>query len=123
LPSPPKAHGRPAPRSIRTKIGLLTTHLKRDDFLDVERFPTATFALSGIEPAAGPDGGTHRITGVFTIHGVTQQISFPARIVVTPETATLDGTFTISQTAFGMATAAEKTKDEVPVTVSIRTAR
>jgi polyisoprenoid-binding protein YceI len=110
--------------SIRTKIGLLTTHLMRDDFLDVEQFPTATFASSRIEPAApGPDRATHWITGDFTIHGVTKQVTFPARIVVSPDTATLDGTFTISQTAFGMATATEKTKDEVPVTVSIRTAR
>jgi polyisoprenoid-binding protein YceI len=109
--------------SLRTKIGLLTKHLKGNDFIDVEHFPTATFVSSRIEPADGPGGTTYRVTGEFTIHGVNRAVTFPARIVVTAQTATLDGTFTISQTAFGMAAAAEKTKDEVAVTVSIRTAR
>ena len=109
--------------SLLTKIGLLTKHLKGKDFVDVDQFPTATFVSSRIEPADGPGGATHRVTGEFTIHGVNRAVTFPSRIVVTANTATLDGTFTISQTAFGMAAAAEKTKDEVPVTVSIRTAR
>jgi polyisoprenoid-binding protein YceI len=109
--------------SVATRIGLLTTHLKRKDFLDVEQFPTATFVSSRVEPAAGPGGATHRVTGDFTLHGVTRPVTFPARVVVTADAATLDGTFTVSQTAFGMAASAEKTKDEVPVTVSVRTAR
>jgi polyisoprenoid-binding protein YceI len=109
--------------SLLTKIGLLTKHLKGKDFVDVDQFPTATFVSSRIEPADGPGGATHRVTGEFTIHGVNRAVTFPARIVVTANTATLDGTFKISQAAFGMAAAAEKTKDEVPVTVSIRTAR
>jgi polyisoprenoid-binding protein YceI len=109
--------------SLRTKIGMLTKHLKGNDFVDVEQFPTATFVSSHIEPAEAPGGATHRVSGEFTIHGVNRTVTFPARIVVTAKTATLDGTFTISQTAFGMAAATEKTKDEVPVTVSIRTAR
>jgi polyisoprenoid-binding protein YceI len=109
--------------SLRTKIGLLTKHLRGNDFLDVEQFPTATFVSSRIEPADGPGGATHRVTGEFTIHGVNREVTFPVRIVVTANAATLDGTFTISQTGFGMGAAAEKTKDEVPVTVSIRTAR
>jgi polyisoprenoid-binding protein YceI len=109
--------------SLRTKIGLLTKHLMANDFIDVEHFPTATFVSSRVEPADGLGGATHRVTGEFTIHGENRAITFPARVVVTANMATLDGTFTISQTAFGMAAAAEKTKDEVPVTVSIRTAR
>ena len=109
--------------SLRTKIGLLTKHLTGKDFVDVEQFPTATFVSSRIEAVDGPGGATHRVTGEFTIHGVNRAVTFPARVVVTAKTATLDGTFSISQTAFGMAAAAEKTKDEVPVTVSIRTAR
>jgi polyisoprenoid-binding protein YceI len=109
--------------SLRTKIGLLTKHLEGKDFIDVEHFPTATFVSSRIDPADGQGGATHLVTGEFTIHGVNRAVTFPARIVVTANMATLDGTFPISQTAFGMAASAEKTKDEVPVTVSIRTAR
>ena len=78
--------------SLLTKIGLLTKHLKGKDFVDVEQFPTATFVSSRIEPAEGPGGATHRVTGEFTIHGVNRAVTFPARIVVTAKTATLDGT-------------------------------
>ena len=46
-------------------------------------------------------------------------VTFPAKIGVMVDAAALDGTFAISQTAFGMAAAAEKTKDEVPLTVSM----
>jgi polyisoprenoid-binding protein YceI len=109
--------------SVHTKIGLLTAHLKRDDFFDVKQFPTATFTSTQIVPEPGPDGATHRVTGDFTIHGVTKAISFPAKVSVTPDAASLDGRFTISQTAFGMASGAEKTRDEVPVTVSANASR
>jgi polyisoprenoid-binding protein YceI len=94
-----------------------------NDFIDVEHVPTATFVSSRIEPADAPGGATHRVTGEFTVHGVNRVITFPARIIVTATSVTFDGTFTISQTAFGMVAAVEKTKDEVPVTVSIRSAR
>jgi len=43
-----------------------------------------------------------------------------ARIAVTPEEVSFDATFTVRQTEFGMIEAAKKTKEEVPVTVSIR---
>lgn len=109
--------------SVRTQIGLLTAHLKREDFFDVKQFPTATFASTQIVPEPGPDGATHRVTGDFTIHGVTKAISFPARVAVTPDAVSLDGRFMISQTVFGMTTGAEKARDEVPVTVSINAAR
>jgi len=60
------------------------------------------------------------ISGHLTLHGVRKAISFPARIAVTPDEVTFDATITLLQTEFGMTEAAKKTKDEVPVTVSIR---
>jgi polyisoprenoid-binding protein YceI len=109
--------------SVRTKIGLMTTHLKREDFFDVKHFPTASFASNRFEPQPGPDGKTHFVTGELTIHGVTRPVAFRAKVGVTADAVSLDGMFTISQTAFGMATAAEKTRDEVPVTVSVNASR
>lgn len=106
--------------SVYTKIGLLTMHLKRHDMLDVQKYPTASFVSRRVEPNSKADGG-HLVTGDFTIHGVTRSVTFPARFSVTPDAVTLDGTFTIRQTEFGMSSA--MTKDEVPVTVSIRVPR
>jgi polyisoprenoid-binding protein YceI len=109
--------------SLRTKIGLLTMHLKRADFLDAKQFPTATFESTRIEPEPGPGGTTHRVTGQFTIHGVARTVTFPAKLAVGPEAASLEATFPIGQTAFGMAAGAEKANDEVPVTVVVSARR
>jgi polyisoprenoid-binding protein YceI len=59
------------------------------------------------------------VTGEFTIHGATRSVAFPAKLVVGPGVASLEATFPVSQTAFGMAAGAEKARDEVPVTVVI----
>ncbi len=103
--------------STTTKIGLLTKHLKGEDFFDVEKYPTAEFISERI--AATSEPGRYQVTGRFTIHGVSQPVAFPARIVVKGEDVTFDATILLSQTAFGMTEAARKTKDEVPVTVTI----
>jgi polyisoprenoid-binding protein YceI len=108
--------------SVYTKIGLLTMHLKRPDMFDVAHYPTASFVSRRVEPGASADGG-RLVTGDFTLHGVTRTLTFPARFAVTPDEVSLEATFPIRQTAFGMTDSAEKTKDEVPITVSIHARR
>ncbi|MPZ86554.1 MAG: polyisoprenoid-binding protein [Nitriliruptorales bacterium] len=46
-------------------------HLRSPDFFDAERFPTLTFRTTGIEHAGG---SAWRVTGDFTIRGVTRPI-------------------------------------------------
>lgn len=107
--------------STTTKIGLLTKHLKAEDFFDVAHYPKAEFVLDGVTPAG--EAGGYAVTGRLTVHGVERPVAFPARVAVTPEEVSFDATLTVRQTEFGMAEAAKKTKDEVPVTVSIRARR
>jgi polyisoprenoid-binding protein YceI len=49
-------------------------HLKGEEFLDVSQYPTSTFISTNYE-AIDENSGT--LTGEFTLHGVTQTISFP----------------------------------------------
>jgi polyisoprenoid-binding protein YceI len=63
------------------------------------------------------------VSGKLTLHGVERPIVFPARIVVTPEAVTFDATMTVRQSEFGMSEGAKKTKDDVPVSISIRGSR
>ena len=108
--------------SVSTRIPLLTKHLKRADFLDVEHFPKATFVSTRIEPSA--DGNaTHVITGDMTIHGVTRTLAIPATIRVSADRVALQATIPVRQSEFGMEKAAKKTDDLVPVTVAIQIAR
>ena len=104
--------------STTTKIGLLTKHLKSDDFFDVAHHPKSEFALDSIAPSN--EAGRYQVSGKLTLHGVQKPISFPARITCMPDEVSFDATMTIHQAEFGMIEAAKKTKDEVPVTVSIR---
>ena len=64
---------------------LLLRHLMSDDFFDVERYPTAVFAVTGYEPIAGAAPGTPNgiVTGNLTIRDVTRPVSFSA--VIAPQ--------------------------------------
>jgi polyisoprenoid-binding protein YceI len=107
--------------STATNIGLLTRHLKSKDYFDVQQYPRSAFVSTSIQPSTTP-GATHIITGNLTLHGVTRTISAPANITLANGVLTLSSRFVIRQSAFGMTEALKKTKDEVSITVSIRTA-
>lgn len=53
-------------------------HLRNDDFLDVDKYPTATFKSTSIEQT-GDD--TAKITGDFTLHGVTKPVTLDAKMI------------------------------------------
>ena len=53
-------------------------HLRSDDFLDVDKYPTATFKSTSIEQT-GND--TAKITGDFTLHGVTKPVTLDAKMI------------------------------------------
>jgi polyisoprenoid-binding protein YceI len=59
-------------RSIDTDVERRDNHLRSPDFFDAEKFPTITFESTGI---AG-----QTLTGKFTMHGVTKEISLPFTI-------------------------------------------
>jgi polyisoprenoid-binding protein YceI len=80
----------------------LTEHLKKADFLDVEKFPTATFTSTEIKAGSDQAGATHTVTGDFTIHGVTKRISFPATLAVTPTEVTANSEFVLNRQDFGI---------------------
>jgi polyisoprenoid-binding protein YceI len=62
--------------------GLLISHLKSDDFFDVDHFPTAEFRLSAIRPIEGvtPGSPNSEVSGELTMKGVTRELTFPAVI-------------------------------------------
>ena len=59
-------------KSIDTDVEKRDNHLRSPDFFDAEKFPTITFESTGV------DGQT--LTGKFTMHGVTKEISLPFTI-------------------------------------------
>lgn len=77
--------------------GGLTTHLKSDDFFSVEKFNTATFKITNASSSNGTD---YTISGNLTIKGITQPISFPAKVSVSGKTLTATGQITFDRTKF-----------------------
>ncbi len=57
----------------------LNKHLKSPDFFDVEKYPTASFQLKGVQKIAGTTN-EYTVTGDLTMKGITNSITFPATI-------------------------------------------
>src|SRR5215203_534402 len=108
--------------SVTTQSAGLDKHLKTADFFDVEKYPQATFVSTAIK-LGGDKDATHTITGNLTMHGVTKAITFPATIAVTPDTATVDSSFSVNRKDFGInyAGAADNLiRDDVVLTLRVR---
>ena len=81
----------------------LTGHLMSEDFFEVETYPTAAFQTSDIRPLTEADGiqdenATHMVTGRLTMHGTTNEVTFPATVQRTAEGATVEAAFLIDRT-------------------------
>lgn len=66
---------------------MLITHLKSDDFFEVERFPVALLTLTGWEEQ---EGASHEapngfVTGDLSIRDVTRRVNFPAIVAPQPD--------------------------------------
>jgi polyisoprenoid-binding protein YceI len=79
-------------------------HMSSADFFDAPTFPTSTFKITSVTPIAGAaaDADNATITGDMTIKGVTQKISFPAKVGVKNGVAAATGKVTIDRTKFGL---------------------
>ncbi|WP_133256935.1 YceI family protein [Hymenobacter edaphi] len=79
----------------------LLAHLKSDDFFSTEKNPTATFVITSLKTTK-PDaaGNNAEVTGNLTIKGITQAISFPAKVGVKDGVAAASGTATVDRTKF-----------------------
>ncbi len=64
--------------SVDTNQAERDKHLRSDKFLDVQKYPKATFVSTSFEPT-GKD--TAKLKGNFTLHGVTRPIVIDVRFV------------------------------------------
>ena len=79
-------------------------HMSADDFFGVEKNPTSTFKIVSVTPIKGAakDADNATIAGDMTIKGVTQRISFPAKVGVKGDLASATGKVTIDRTKYGL---------------------
>ncbi len=63
-------------RTVETSHAERNKHLRGKDFLDVAKYPTATFVSTGYEERGD---GTGLLVGNLTLHGVTQPVSIDVK--------------------------------------------
>ncbi len=65
--------------SIDTRAEDRDTHLRSEDFLDVENHPKLTFRSRKVEGSVGKPGAEFKITGDLTIRGVKREVTLDAK--------------------------------------------
>ena len=94
-------------RSVYSDNEQLTGHLMSEDFFAVETYPEASFRTTELSPIATADSvewaeATHNVTGVLTMHGQSNQITFPAKITVDGGMASVTADFNINRKDWGI---------------------
>ena len=94
----------------------LRPHLMSGDFFDADKFGTAKFEISKVEPyersdsdTSIVDGANFRISGNLTLKDVSKNITFPARIDLDGNTLKAKGNFNIDRRQWNMNYGNDKT--------------
>lgn len=77
----------------------LTGHLKSPDFFDTAKFPQSTFDVTELKKNSDT---SYTVSGNFTLHGVTKNISFPATVSKDGEAVKITSEFNIKRQDFGI---------------------
>lgn len=94
--------------SIYSDDERLTGHLQSADFFDVATYPEARFQTNTLRPVTAADSlgedspATHLVTGRLTMHGQTNEVTFPAVVAVEGGRATIEAAFLIDRTDWGL---------------------
>jgi polyisoprenoid-binding protein YceI len=74
-------------------------HLFSEDFFATDRFPEATFNITGIDQV---NDGNNLIKGDLTIKEITHQVNFMAAVLITADVLTASGKILIDRTKYEM---------------------
>lgn len=59
----------------------LVGHLSSGDFFETEKFPTATFTITGVEALEGDSTYTHNVSGNLKMKDIENNVTFKANII------------------------------------------
>lgn len=83
----------------------VTANMLGKDVLDAAKYPTAAFRVQSALPLRATSAEGHplyRLSGQFTLHGVTQPLELDAEAIDSGRTVRLRGMFSIQQTQHGI---------------------
>ena len=73
--------------------------MKSDDFFGVEAYPTATLAITGVNPQQGDQ---YTNVGDLTIKGITHPVEFPATVGLQNDQLTAEATITVDRSEYNV---------------------
>jgi polyisoprenoid-binding protein YceI len=108
--------------SLWTHVDKLTQHLKSPDFFDAAKHPEISFKTTRVEKTGEKSG---RITGNFTLKGVTKPVTFDVKLVYQgphpmskKPTVGFSATTTIKRSEFNLGAYAPAISDDIELTVN-----
>lgn len=104
--------------TVDTDIDARDTHLKKEDYFHVERYPKISFLSKSIKA----DGaGQYTVTGMLEIKGVVKEISFPFTANLGNEGYVFKGRFRINRRDFKIGGKSLILSDQLTVNLSVLT--
>lgn len=97
---------------------------KSEDFLNVEKYPTATFEVRDLTKTEGE--GSYEMVGVLSLHGVKKAITVPFLLSLSDCVTTASSEFAINRRTFGVESDTfldGMASDDVDIRVKITVAR
>jgi len=101
--------------TVNTDNSLRDGHLKDDGFFDVKNYPLIRLQSGKVTPGKS---GTYNLTGVLTMKGKSQAISFPFTATPAADGYVFKGTFKIKRKDFGVG-GTSTVSDELEVTINV----
>lgn len=85
----------------------LEKHLKTPDFFDTTKNPTSDFKITSVTdlkeaPADAIAGANKTVSGNLTLSGKTMNVTFPAKVDVTENSAAIEAKFTVNRADWGI---------------------
>jgi polyisoprenoid-binding protein YceI len=108
-----------APASIQTDSAARDEHLRTSDFFDVAKFPAASFDSSSSVITTG--GMSGKLTGSFTLHGVTRPITLDVTLMspdLNAAALNFSASGTLKRSDFGMTSYSGIIGDVVTLTIA-----
>jgi len=104
--------------TLNTGIGMRDNHVRKEEYLDVKKYPRIHFVSSKITASKS---GQWVITGLLTIKNVTKEISFPFNYSLVNGNPSFEGEFEINRRNYGVGGSSMSMADTLNVLLSVRT--
>lgn len=88
--------------SFEADVPAFAEHVRSEHFLDVKRYPKASFVSTSLRKDPGPEANRYMLEGDLTLREVKERVTMQADLVVSGDTMELQGRVPLNFNAYGM---------------------